>query len=409
MSQRIKEIKIEDLILWTENPRDPINPNSSNQDVSNKAWEDSHGKWQLKKLAKEMKTHYDLSELPTVVYHDKTPIVYDGNRRMILAMLKHGYVNLHDFDISILPDVPFKIPCNVCSEDTAVLNVFRKHGDSGSWTPLDRDIFIHNFLHEPKSTFLKLEESTHIISTNSHLNKVFVKDEIFTNDKLKELGFEFNQDNFESKHSLEESKTILEDISSKIAAKIISTRKNRGKVKDVLSLHTKEIITKNKNKSLQTLHLEAQEVKEQPKKKRSRRTTKQQLEIFNGVLYLRSGQVSDLYRDIVDLYNYYHEKKDVFSQYFPSLIRMSLRLICEAASSDMDLKLDNYLKSTFTEAKKKLSKDNKTTLSTQNVTETTIVQLLHIGAHNYKAANNLEQTLALSLIVGEILTISHGR
>ena len=38
-SQDIINIKIEDLVLWTENPRDPISPNSNDQDVANKAFE----------------------------------------------------------------------------------------------------------------------------------------------------------------------------------------------------------------------------------------------------------------------------------------------------------------------------------------------------------------------------------
>lgn len=84
MDQEIKNFYIKDLILWTENPRDPIDENAKDQDVVNKALGDSSGKWSLKKLAKEMGGYYDLSELPTVVFHGKKPVVYDGNRRIIL-------------------------------------------------------------------------------------------------------------------------------------------------------------------------------------------------------------------------------------------------------------------------------------------------------------------------------------
>ena len=409
MSQKIVEITISNLVLWTENPRDPIDPKSTDQDIADKAWKDEHEKWNLLRLAKEMKTHYDLSELPTVVYHEKTPIVYDGNRRMILAKLKHDYVKLDGFDISKLPEIPSVIPCNVCSKDIAIQNVFRKHGDSGSWSPLDRDLFIHKFLKEPKSTFLKLDDATGIISSNSHLNQVFVKNEIFTSEKLKEMGFEFVNDELESKHSDAEAKTIFEDISSKIAAKVISTRSNRGRVVEVLDTSSRNLIESNKKKSLKKIHISASVLPTSTKKKMSARTKKKDPEIFNGPLYLKSGQVSDLYRDIVDLFNYYHQKKDLFSQYFPSLIRMSLRLLCEAAANDKTISMEKYLKSNFASAKKKLDIDAKTTLSTQNVSESSIIQLLHIGAHNYQAGNNLEQTVAISIILGEILTITHGR
>jgi len=131
--------------------------------------------------------------------------------------------------------------------------------------------------------------------------------------------------------------------------------------------------------------------------------------LFNGILYLKAGQVSDLYRDIVDLHTYYQVNKDRFSQYFPSLIRMSLRLLSEAAAADLKKSLDDFIKSNFKAAKSKLDIDSKTTLSTQNVSEGTIIQLLHIGAHNYQAANNLDQTVAVSIILGEILNITHGR
>ncbi|MFA5668702.1 MAG: hypothetical protein WC967_05615 [Balneolaceae bacterium] len=409
MSQKIEEIKIEDLVLWTENPRDPIDPKSSDQDVADKAWKDEHAKWNLKKLAKDMQDFYDFSELPTVVYHGKKPVVYDGNRRMILAKIKHDLVKLTDFDKTKLPHIPKIIPCNVCDKDTAIKNVFRKHGNSGTWSPLDRDIFLHKHMQENESTFLKVENATGIISKNPHLNQGFVKDEIFTNNKLKEMGFEFNQNDLESKHSKSEAESIFDDISNKVASKTISTRKKRGKIIEVLDKSSRSLIETNKKKPLSKIQINVKGTNATPKKKQAPRTKKQETEVFNGKLYLKSGQVSDLYRDIVDLYGFYQQKKDTFSQYFPSLVRMALRLLCETAANDNGQTLDKYLKANFKNAKKNLDKDAKTTLSAQNVSEGTITQLLHIGAHNYQASNNLDQTIAVSIIIGEILTITHGR
>jgi len=88
---------------------------------------------------------------------------------------------------------------------------------------------------------------------------------------------------------------------------------------------------------------------------------------------------------------------------------MSLRLLCETAAKDKNKQLDKYLKENFTNAKETLDQDIKTTLSTQNVNERTIVQLLQIGAHTYKASNNMEQTIAMSIIIGSIITITHGK
>lgn len=119
MSQKIENISIEKLVLWTENPRDPIDPTATDQEVINRAITDNESKWQLEKLAKEMGEYYDYSELPTVVYHDKKPVVYDGNRRIVLGKIKHNLVSVKDFNINI-PEFPRSIPCNVCSKDIAL-------------------------------------------------------------------------------------------------------------------------------------------------------------------------------------------------------------------------------------------------------------------------------------------------
>ena len=89
-SQEVKNIKIKDLVLWTENPRDPIDEKATDQDIVDIALTTRTSKWELSKLAKEMGAYFDLSEIPTVVYHDKIPVVYDGNRRVILAKIKLG-------------------------------------------------------------------------------------------------------------------------------------------------------------------------------------------------------------------------------------------------------------------------------------------------------------------------------
>ena len=88
---------------------------------------------------------------------------------------------------------------------------------------------------------------------------------------------------------------------------------------------------------------------------------------------------------------------------------MALRLLCESAAKDKNSKMGNYLKKYFPIAKKELDQNIKTTLSTQNVTESSIVQLLQTGAHNYDSSSNLEQTIAMSIIIGEILSLTHSK
>src|SRR5690606_32927175 len=201
MEQEVKYINIKDLVLWTENPRDPIDENAKDQDIVNRALEDKSLKWTLPKLAKEMGDYYDFSELPTVVYHDDKPIVYDGNRRIILGKIKQGLATVPNGTKINIPNFPEEIPCNVCTRKIALNNVLRKHGDSGSWKPLERDIFLHKFMGENKSHFLVLEEDTGIITANPHLNQRFVKEEIFKESMLSNLGFSVKNGRLNSVHS----------------------------------------------------------------------------------------------------------------------------------------------------------------------------------------------------------------
>lgn len=409
MSQKVEYIKVKDLVLWTENPRDPIDATATDQDVVDRALDDTLSKWTLPKLAKEMGDYYDFSELPTIVYHGKRPVVYDGNRRMILAKIKHGFVTIPEGTKIDIPDIPDEIPCNVCSKKVALNNVLRKHSDSGSWQPLERDIFLHKFMGSEKSSFLILEEDTGIISANPHLNKRFVKEEIFRDDVLKTMGFSIKTGRLNSVHSDDEAKAILEDISIKVKDNKISTRENRGKVIEVLDPVSQQIIDQNRNKKTHRSKIKFGPRIKPKKLAQTRRTAKKDSELFGGKLYLAMGDVSNLYRDIEDLYKFYIDRKHELSQTFPGLIRMSLRLLCETAAKHKNKKIEDYLKEHFANAKKTLDQDIKTTLSNQNVKEETIVQLLHTGAHNYQSSNNIEQTIAISIMVGAILTITHGK
>lgn len=66
--QEIQDIPLDSLILWTENPRDPLYGKYTNEDVIQRALSKEHeSDWNLPKLAKEMGDSFDFSELPTVV------------------------------------------------------------------------------------------------------------------------------------------------------------------------------------------------------------------------------------------------------------------------------------------------------------------------------------------------------
>ena len=63
----------------------------------------------------------------------------------------------------------------------------------------------------------------------------------------------------------------------------------------------------------------------------------------------------------------------------------------------------------FDDAKKQLDQNQKTLLASQNVTKESLTQLLQTGAHGYRSSQNYEQTLAISIILGAMLSITHGK
>lgn len=415
MSQEIRNIRIEDLVLWTENPRDPISPDSKDQDVAAKAFLDIDGRWNLKKLISEMGEYYDYSELPIVVYDSNKPVVYDGNRRILLGKIKKGLIEVPDdyeLDIAKISEFPDELPCNVCSQDIALKSVCRKHSDIGSWDVLGRDMFMHKYMHEPKSTFLIVDEHTGLISGNNSLNKRFVKDEVFTDGVLSQLGFKVEDGVLKSNLTSDGQKRVLEDLKEKINNKTISTRKNRYNVREALDETSKRLIENSKDNpfvAVNSFEKTQPESSSAKSPRKTKRTQKKEACLFGDTLELKSGNVNDLYRDILTIAEYYLVNKDKLSNKFPALLRMSLRLLVETAASEEKKKIDKYIEAYFDSGKDLLSKDERTTLSNNNVTKSSLSQLLNTGAHNYSDSLSYDKAYAMSLIVGKMLSISHKR
>ena len=411
--QNIEYFSIKDLVLWTENPRDPIDESASDQDVVDRALSDPRNKWDLANFAKSMGDSYDYSELPTVVYRGSKPVVYDGNRRIALGKIKFGLVNhIQVMDLT-LPEYPEKIPCNVCTHDIALKHILRKHGSNGSWNALEREKFLKKYFGE-ESPFLVVDEALGVISSNEALNQDFVKKEIFTDKNLKLIGLRVEKGKLFSKHSDEENGKIFENIASKIAAGEISTRKNRGQI--VLDDEVRTLIKNNETKAE---HIVEQKIIQRSplisKERVTKRIAKNEDPIFGVMLSLKSGQVNNLYRDVCELYSFWREKKQNpnpskrLSQTFPSLIRMSLRLLVETAANDENLKIDSYLKKYFEDAKKNLTSEQRNSLFASCSGVDKVIALLQMGAHNYEASSNVDQTLALSNLIGKMLLLSHSK
>lgn len=422
-TQHITPIKVSALQLWTENPRDPIDTQATDADIIKRAIDDNPKAWNLDKLVAEMGVHYDLSELPTVVYIDDKPVVYDGNRRV--AVLKYlqspqlytevsGRLPL-GYEPQELKDLK-EIPCNVCDEETALTNIERKHSTNGSWGQLERDYFAYKHRGKDKSLFVRLNEQTGgYIANHKSMNKLFVKDEVLNAKNLREIGFLVSDTGeIETPYSAEEGLQLLENIRSLIENKKISTRNNRGLLKQPLVTEFSDTPLKSAtdNNSLEPLNIES--VQDEPtddtlKQRKTPRTKKKAPTFFlDNMPSLTNGEVNDIYRDILSLHDYYIQEKDTLSTTFPALIRMSLRLLVESAANSDGI--NTYISNNYVDAKKTLTQDQKTTLSNNSVdSDQKLIQLLQSGAHNYTNSANFEQTTAMSIIIGAIVSKTHQK
>lgn len=338
--QEIKYIKLTDLNLWSENPREPIEGNYSDFEIISNAIDNKNEKWNLQKLILDMGSYYDISELPTVVLSNSKFIVYDGNRR--IAILKYlqneqeylskgfqlNYKNADDL-LNLI-----EIPCNLCDSKTALNNIERKHINNGTWKSLERDYFLHIHRGNEKSDFLWLDEQTGIISRNKYLNQRFVKEEVLNNENLKKIGFNFEPNKgFTSNYTDEQTKEIFKQIEKVVIEKKISTRNNRGKLLEPLFENEpklKEFVAPyNKAKKTYRLNSEIEPIQKEIPKTVSKKTpiTKENEFIFGGTLELKKGKVNDLYRAIVTIHETHKKDKTVLP-----IIAMSLRLLLEVAA-----------------------------------------------------------------------------
>lgn len=413
MTQEIVNIEISKLHLWTENPRDPFDFNMSDDAIILRAMTQAKDKWDLEKLINQMGSYYDISELPTVVLEENKYIVYDGNRR--LAIIKYAQnpqwsskIENRLFPTNSPPE-SFRemgeIPCNLCDKDTALTNIERKHINSGSWGELERSHFLNIHRGEPKDNLLIIEEHTGgIISNNKNMNQRFVREEILTDENLTKIGFKIKGEKLLTNYDKDQTKLILDRIVELMNQKKISTRKNRGKLLEPLMDNYSDLQLEEYSKEKTNNIAEDNNTVQ---KRRTQITITNNPEIFGGKLTLKKGDTNNIYRDIETLYEFYSNKRTTLSPTFPSLIRMALRLLVESATDDK--KITGYIKRYFDKAKKTLNQDQTTTLTTQSVDGTTIIKFLHIGAHDYSASNNIDQTLAMSLIIGSMLSLSHSK
>ena len=440
--QKVKELSISRLVLWSENPRDPLPDRKigrENDRIIRRAIEDVDKSWKLLSLLKTMGEMYDSSDLPIVVMKDGYPIVYDGNRRVILAMIKHNEKYL-----KLLPssarrklegfDVDKKLYCDVCTEATALKLIIRKHADSGSWKPIQQGLFRMRYMGESPSILLQINSLTDgAIEKSKMLNQRFVEEEVFTRSHLESLGISIEGDSIMSAYTKDELVSILRDIFKLIEKGDISTRKRPalGKLPSSLSERSQALCSSKKDQPrvytekyvpIEPAPIEAGEREEKASspKKRTPRSKMYETPLFGGILSLKEGPINNLYREIEALDKLITKNVGKgLSEDAHIVIRMALRLLCETAWKDLKMTyLEEYLKKYFDVAKARLCKAEKTLLS-KNLsdedpkpleTHKQLLSWLQDSAHTYdESTRNYRQTVAISVLVGAILSSSHGK
>lgn len=430
MKQEIKEIKIAELNLWTENPRDPIKSEIGDLEIIKRAIKNEGDKWNLPKLIEKMGNYYHFNKLPIVVEENNKLIVYDGNCRIaILKYLQNPSWSL-DIEGTLFPkhepkDLKNlnKIPCAVCDRATALDIIYRDNISNNTWSPLTQAYFEHYLLEKDKSLFLEFEEITALISKHDKLNQRFVKDEVITEKNLESIGFKIEDKKLYFSGNKNDAGKVLESLISLIEDGKIKTRDDEKKgtirvkkgglgkaIEKLLPDSTKIINHFDETKKQVFTQNELSTVDNNLTTSRVTQRTKKELLIpFGSKLILKKCEVSDIYRDFSDLYDYYLKNKDDLSKNFPAIFRVIIRLLVESAAGGFG-NLDKYVKENFLKGKANLSKDDTNTLFNNDVNgEGKLIALLQNGGHNYSASSNIDQTIAMSLIIGAMLKITHSK
>lgn len=335
MRQEIINIPIKDLNLWTENPRDPIGARKTDKEIIDRIIQDADIKWNIQKLAQKMGEYYDYSELPIVVMKNRKYIVYDGNRRVALLKIIQDDNKYSKYIGKLFrelePELLRKqttLPCNVCDEKTAITSIERKHVDNGSWGELERDYFLSNFKKEPKSIFAAINDQTDIIMGNKILNKRFVKEEVFNERNLKEIGIDFRNGKLYSKYSNEQLVKIFKATQNALEKAIISTRNNRGELRTVIDKDKSidAILKKPQKSDIEEVFVNKKQAEELIKPQKTPATKKNDL-LFGRVLEIEEGPVNDLYLAIDKIYKRGRNDENILL-----IMGMSVRLILDVAA-----------------------------------------------------------------------------
>ena len=387
--QEIKTIKISELHLWTENPRDPIKTDIGDLEIIKRAIKNEGDKWNLPKLIQKMGGYYHFNKLPLVVEENGKFIVFDGNCRIaILKYLQNPHWSA-EIEGSLFPKNEPKdlknlseIPCAVCDRQTALDIIYQDNTSNNTWSPLTQSYFEHYLLQKEKSLFLEFEETTGLISKHEKLNQRFVKDEVITEKNLESIGFSLKNSKLLSSSNEKNSEEILKLLISLIEDGTIKTRNDKekgtirvspsGDLGNVLKKFAldKSIVFEKFDSSKKheiTKDVLERDLPEQVEIKRTPVRVEKDI-IFGRKLELKSGEVNKLYSGIYEFYELFKKDSKKLNLVLP-IVGMSLRLILDIAGREIvGVDDDNAYKTFLKKAKTEMNitKQSKTFLSLTN-------------------------------------------
>lgn len=420
MEQKIRTIALNKLVLWTENPRDPVSPELSDRDIILRAIDNESGNWDLDKMLADIGKQYYYNQIPTVVPTDGGKyVVYDGNRRVaVLKCLQDP--ELYQLATNRLPVFPApeallsqtSLPCNVCDRDTALDIVEKNHAGSKRWGRLQFEQFEHYHRGKPKGRLMILDEATGgEVGRNRNLNEEYMQNRLLTDANLSSVGLAMVDGELRSSlGSREEAEQVIRDIVDVKDKKLSSARKNPGDLLGAL----RELDPKRYGEpkaydpdgsfSLTTANaLETASDRtdmgtspDVPSKKRKKPVPKRtRSPLFGEALRPSGNQPNMVYRAIEWMWEQYCMRPDKLAYLLP-IMGFSLRLLLECVAREYFRKTDPD-KDLFTGAlvpfinnvvKKDLRKSGqKTLLTNQSIgavlldTSTNIQGILHNWAH----------------------------
>lgn len=344
--QEVKTICLGDLVLWTENPRDPIDMGCSDVEIIRRAIKNDSKNWNLDKMLENVGEEYYYNDLPTVVENsNRTYTVYDGNRRVALLKCIQNPVLYSEATSKLACFVSSDslmnqtvLPCNVCDRETALNIVEKYHKSSGKWGKLQYEYFLHIHRGHPKGRLILLNEAGDgLVERNPKLNEEYVQSSLLTDANLNSIGFAIVNNELVTNLSNEDAVGVLEDIAEVRNQDISNARKNPRRLRDALielnpekykkieAFKESHPIQKVKTSESSTCDFISGS-KRVPLKKRKN-------VLFGGVIRPRGDKSNQIYRAVDDIYREYSKKPEEKAYLLP-IIGFSLRLFLETVAQE---------------------------------------------------------------------------